>query len=507
MDRQGVDPRISILKDISPLFTSVLDTEGVLEMIIESVTRIMQAKASSLLLMDMSTNKLYFHVATGEVKDEVKKFEISVGQGIAGHVALTGKPLLISDVSKDERWDKTISEATGFETRSIACVPIKSGQEVMGVIEIIDREDGQPIHESDMEILSHFSELASMAIERARDYGDVVRENISLKKELESRYEIIGNSKAMEKVVADAVKVANSKTTTMITGESGTGKELVARLIHKIGPRRKKRLMMVNCAAFTDTLLESELFGHEKGSFTGAISRKTGVLEIADGGTLFLDEVAEMSPSMQVKLLRVIQEGTFNRVGSPTPMQVDIRIIAATNKDIYELVQQGLFREDLFYRLNVVHIHIPALRERREDILVLAQHFLDKYRAIRGGAELRFSKETLQVLENYHWPGNVRELQNAVERAVVMGNGNEIQPEDLPFRIKPSDDGSEGLLGSTLKEALDSFKRDFLQRSLDMHGGSVKETARTLNIQRTYLSRLISRYALFTRRRDGGGEP
>ncbi len=500
MGNEAVDPRVSILKDIAPLLTSVLDTDSVLEMIIESVTRLMEAKASSLLLVDESRNKLYFQVATGEAKEEVKKFEIDLGQGIAGHVALTGKPLLVPDVSKDPRWDSTISEATGFETRSIACVPIKSGQEVIGVIQIIDREDGQAIRETDMEIMSHFSELASVAMERARNYKDIVNENIYLKKELESRYEIIGVSKAIEKVISDAVKVANSKTTTLITGESGTGKELVARLVHKIGPRRKKKLMVVNCAAFTDTLLESELFGHEKGSFTGAISRKTGVLEIADGGTLFLDEVAEMSPSMQVKILRVIQEGTFNRVGSASPMHVDIRIIAATNKNLFEEVQQGGFREDLYYRLNVVHIHIPPLRERKDDILVLAQHFLDKYRAIRGTPKLNFNPDTLEVMHNYHWPGNVRELENAVERAVVMGTSEQIKPEDLPFRAAPSGETAQELLGCSLKEALDSFKRDFLQNNLDHKSGSVKDTAKILGIQRTYLSRLISKYGLNTRR-------
>ncbi|UCG11320.1 MAG: sigma 54-interacting transcriptional regulator [Deltaproteobacteria bacterium] len=500
MQNPQVDPRVSILKDISPLLTSVLDTDSVLEMIIESVTRLMEAKASSLLLVDKNRNKLYFQVATGEKKEEVKKFEINMGQGIAGHVALTGKPLLVPDVSKDSRWDRTISEATGFETRSIACVPITSGKEVIGVIQIIDREDGQAIRESDMEIMSHFSELASIAIERARTYKDMVNENIYLKKELESRYEIVGVSKAIEKVIADAVKVANSKTTTLISGESGTGKELVARLIHKIGPRRKKKLMVVNCAAFSDTLLESELFGHEKGSFTGAISRKTGVLEIADGGTLFLDEVAEMSPSMQVKVLRVIQEGTFNRVGSPHPIQVDIRVIAATNKNLYEEVHDGRFREDLYYRLNVVHLHIPPLRERRDDIAVLIQHFLDKYKTIRGTSNLGFTVSAYEVMQNYHWPGNVRELENAVERAVVMGSTEEIGPEDLPFSVVPSGDPAGELLGCTLKEALDSFKKNFLQRNLDHQGGSVKETANVLGIQRTYLSRLISKYGLTTKR-------
>jgi Nif-specific regulatory protein len=371
---------------------------------------------------------------------------------------------------------------------------------VIGVIEIIDREDGQSIRSADMEILSHFSELASIALERARNYKDIVNENIYLKKELESRYEIVGNSEAIEKVISDAVKVANSRTTTLVTGESGTGKELVARLIHKIGPRRKKKLMVVNCAAFSETLLESELFGHEKGAFTGAISRKTGVLEVADGGTLFMDEVAEMSPSMQVKLLRVIQEGTFSRVGSANPMQVDIRVIAATNKNLLDEVKEGRFREDLYYRLNVVHIHIPPLRERKDDILVLIQHFLDKYRPIRGTSKLSLSPSALEVMQTYHWPGNVRELENAIERAVVMGSGDQIVPEDLPFSVTPSGDTAQELLGSTLKEGLDSFKRNFLQLNLDHQSGSVKETARILGIQRTYLSRLISKYGLITKR-------
>jgi DNA-binding NtrC family response regulator len=258
--------------------------------------------------------------------------------------------------------------------------------------------------------------------------------------------------------------------------------------------------MVVNCAAFTETLLESELFGHEKGSFTGAITRKTGVLEIADGGTLFLDEVAEMSPAMQVKVLRVIQEGTFNRVGSANPLEVDIRVIAATNKNLYEQVHTGKFREDLYYRLNVVHIHIPPLRERRDDIPVLVQHFMDKYKSIRGAAKIKVSTKALEMMQTYHWPGNVRELENAIERAVVMGSGEEIVSGDLPFTVKPTATVAEELVGRTLKEALDSFKQNFLQRSLDHQGGSVKETAKTLGIQRTYLSRLISKYGLTTKR-------
>ena len=336
MDRTSTlhDFPIECFKEISNWMNSSLNLDQLLELIIDTATRMMEAKASSLLLLDEKTHKLYFKIATGEKGDEVTKFEVNMGEGIAGYVAEKGEPLLIPDVSKEPRWDKRISENIGFETSSIACVPMKIDGKIIGVVEIIDKEDGSPIQEEDMKTLTVIADLASMAITNARKIDQVKMENKSLKEELASKYQIIGESRALRKVISDAFKVANSKTSTLILGESGTGKELLARLIHQAGPRKNRPMVVLNCAALPETLLESELFGHEKGSFTGANIRKIGKFELADEGTLFLDEIGEMSQGMQAKLLGVLQEGVFYRVGGNSPISVDVRIISASYRDI-----------------------------------------------------------------------------------------------------------------------------------------------------------------------------
>jgi Nif-specific regulatory protein len=497
MNRRPAMPESSIdrLREISTWISSVLDLDELLELIIEKATRMMEAKASCLLLLNQKTRKLYFKVATGEKREEVRQYEINLGQGIAGFVAERGEPLLIPDVSKDPRWDRKISESTGFQTHSIACVPMKLEGEVLGVIEIIDKEDGSPIQYEDMKTLTVFAELASLAIASARKIDEVKRENIDLKEELENRYQIVGESTRLQKAISDALKVANSKTSTLILGESGTGKELLARLIHRAGPRRDKPMIVLNCAALPETLLEAELFGHEKGAFTGAMSRKIGKFELADGGTLFLDEIGEMSPGMQAKLLRALDEGRFYRVGGNVPISVDVRVISATNRDIAKEVAEERFREDLYYRLDVVQIHMPALREIKEDIPLLADHFLDILKQEKGLQHLTISEKAMEKMLGYDWPGNVRELKNALERAVVMGNGQEVLFEDLPISSpKTAYPGLE--MGLTLKEAEDSFKKEFIALNLKHAGGNRSKAAKIMGIQRTYLSRLISKYHL-----------
>jgi len=490
------DQRLQFFTNISSLVTSVFDLDHLLELIIESVTEVMKARASSLLLLDKKAKKLYFQVATGEKKDDVKKFEVGLGEGIAGYVAKTGKPLLVEDVTKDSLWDKKISESIGFDTKSIACVPMKIGDEVIGVVEIIDREDGKPIRSEDMETLVAFANLAASAIVKAKEYKKIIEENLDLKSQLDMRYQIVGESSEIKKVIADALKVANSKTTVLIVGESGTGKELLARLIHRSGPRRDKPFVIVNCGALPETLLEAELFGHEKGSFTGALFKKIGLFETADGGTIFLDEIGEMSQTMQVKLLRVLQEGTFNRIGSSVSLTVDVRVISATNKDLKKMTKEGKFREDLFYRLNVIQLKVPPLKERREDIGVLAEYFLKKFSTERGLRKIEFSSEAMKTILSYDWPGNVRELENAIERAVVMGDGNKIMVSDLP--IGRTDLGfQEGIeVGMALKEAQDIFKKEFLKKTLAYTHGNRKKAATILGIQRTYLSRLVGEFNL-----------
>ena len=489
------DLTIDRLREISQWVSSVLDVDQLLELIIGTATRMMQAKASSLLLLDPKTKKLYFKVAIGERKEEVRKYELNVGQGIAGIVAAKGEPLLIPDVTKDPRWYKQISESIGFQTRSIACVPMKVGNEIIGVVEIIDKEDGSPIQNEDMKLLTVFAELASLAISNARKIHQVQEENRDLKEELSKKYLIIGEGEALQKVVSDALKVANSKTSTLILGESGTGKELLARLIHLAGPRKDKPMIILNCAALPETLLEAELFGYEKGSFTGALTKKIGKFELADEGTLFLDEIGEMTQGMQAKLLGVLQEGVFYRVGGNVPISVDVRILSATNRNIEKEVAEGRFREDLFYRLNVVQLHMPPLRERKQDIPLLAEYFLSIFRQERGPGQLSLSEKAMQKMMEYDWPGNVRELRNALERAVVMGNGKQILPEDLPISGgRPSQSSME--VGLTLKEAEDNFKKDFIKLTLKHTEGNRSKAAKIMGIQRTYLSRLISKYGL-----------
>lgn len=475
--------------------SSVQNLDQLLELIIESAAQVVQAKAASLLLVDEKTNNLYFQVATGAKSDEVKEYRVKMGQGIAGQVAETGEPLLIADVANDPRWYKEISESIGFETQSIACVPLIMESRTIGVVQIIDKLDGGSLEPADMDLLNEFASLAATAIGHAQNIQQARREIKDLKDELQIRHQMTGKSSALKKVISDGLKVANSKASALILGESGTGKELLARLIHRAGPRKDKPLVILNCAAMPESLLEDELFGHEKGAFTGAVSRKIGKFELAHDGTIFLDEIGEMTPGMQAKLLRVLQEGNFYRVGGNIPISVDVRVLSATNKKLDEEVAEGRFREDLYYRLNVVQINMPTLRERSEDIPLLAEHFLSIFKEETVNPNLVISKPAMEKMVQYNWPGNIRELRNAIERAVVMGNGKEIVPEDLP--INTAKRNYPGLqVGLTLEEALNQFKKEFIVLNLKHTGGNRSKAAKTMDIQRTYLSRLISKFEL-----------
>ena len=486
---------IGQLKNISTWVSSVHDLNQLLELILHTGARIMRAKASSLLLLDQKTQKLYFKVTTGTQKDKMKNFEINLGQGIAGHVAETGEPLLIEDVSRDKRWYRNISDEIGFKTRSILCVPMKAKNNVIGAIEFINKAEGEAFQKSDLELLNVFADVAALAIVNAKKFQIAERENKGLKQALGLTGQIVGQSNDIKEVVADALKVADSKASTLILGDSGTGKELLAQLIHQASSRKDRYMVTLNCAAIPETLLEDELFGHEKGSFTGASEKKIGKLELADGSTLFLDEIGEMSPAMQAKLLRVLQDGIFYRVGGNTPISVDIRIIAATNQNLPKEIVKGKFREDLYYRLNVVELHMPPLRERKKDIPLIARHFVDIFQKEKGHFQIEISPSAMDIMTQYNWPGNVRELRNAIERAVVMGNGKEILPDDLP--ILNTQSNIENIeFGHTLQEALDDFKKKFIKVNLKHTSGNQSKAAAIMGIQRTYLSRLVSKYGI-----------
>ncbi len=479
-----------LFKNIAEMVDSVADLDNLLSVLVIATKRVLNAKASSLLLKDQPSGKLYFHSCIGDRREDITKFELAKGEGIAGWVAERGEPVLAPDVSKDPRWSSKIADTLGFQTHSIACAPLKVESETFGVLEIIDRLDEEPLNEEDMERLQSFSDLVAGLLLKARVYVEVSKENRMLKEALGGKYEIIGESAVILKAIDSCRKAAPSKATTLITGESGTGKELFARLLHDLSPRSDKPMISINCGALPETLLERELFGHEKGAFTGADELKPGLFEAADGSTIFLDEIGETSQAMQVKLLRVLQEGTFFRLGGQELINVDVRVVAASNKTLEKLVEQGTFREDLFYRLNVIRIELPPLRERGDDLKSIADSFLQKFNAELNRSVKGITDEAMTAMINYSWPGNIRQLENSIERAVIMGESDRIGIEDLSAEITEFKKSSIKV-GAGLKEAMDDFKREFIKKTLLFCGGNKTKAAKTLGIQRTYLSRLI----------------
>ena len=481
---------------ISTIINSTFDINEVLKRIMDSANKVVKGEASSLLLINETDNTLYFHVALGDKGEEVKKYTLKIGEGIAGWVAKYSKPLLVPDVQNDKRFYKDISKRINFKTKSILCVPLKMREKTIGVLEVINKKDQMSFSIDDQSLLETFSNLAAIAIENARIYQDIKLENINLKKELVNEKmpsQFIGESKLIKEKLEMADQVAETNTTVLLLGESGTGKELFAEHIHYKSNRRSNPLIKVNCAAIPENLIETELFGHVKGAFTDAIANKMGKFEIANNGTVFLDEIGELSYSVQSKLLRVLQDHIIQRVGGTTSKQVNIRLIAATNKNLYEEVKQNRFREDLFFRLNVFPIFIPPLRERKEDIPLLSKSFLRKFNNELKKNIKSLSNEVMNILIGYFWPGNVRELQNVIERSVVLCKDEVITRKDLylgneDISVKSTE--LDAVL--SLKEAINNFKRDYIIKVLEKTGWKQTKASNILKIQRTYLSRLIS---------------
>ena len=339
------------------------------------------------------------------------------------------------------------------------------------------------------------NEELKLTIRKALENYRLIKQNRLLSEALSDRYKygnIIGKSSSMLKIYDLVDKVARSKASVLITGPSGTGKELIAKAIHYNSPRKDRPFISVNCGALTETLLESELFGHEKGAFTGAVALKKGRFELADEGTLFLDEVGEMPQSLQVKLLRVLQEMEFERVGGTKTIKVDVRVLSASNRNLKEDVANGVFREDLYYRLNVIHIQVPPLRERAEDIRLLVIHFIEKYRKDQGKGKIELSPEAWKVIYNYLWPGNVRELENAIERAVVLNSGGQINREDLPAEVLDKED----VINAPLQEVLERIEEKMIRRALDSCNHVQAQAADMLGISRHVMHYKVKKYGL-----------
>jgi len=475
----------------SKALSSTLDQGQLLDIIIEAAKTLTQAEASSLLLLDETTQRLHFAHATGQVSDELMKLSVPMGQGIAGWVARERKPQIVNQAEKDDRWYRGIDQQTKFTTRSVLCVPLTVGRKTVGVIEVINKHDGQSFDAQDQELLLKIADMAGQVLENVELFQRLRDENVLLKDEISSRHAIVGQSQAIQEVLALAQKVAAGTTTVLLQGENGTGKELLARYIHGQSPRADKPFVAVNLAAVPLELLESELFGHEKGAFTGASSRRKGRFELAHQGTIFLDEVGDLPLAVQAKILRVLQEREFERLGGTETIKVDVRIIAATNHDLQKLTRDGAFREDLYYRLNVFQIFLPPLRQRPGDVSILAAAFLDRYRRETKKNVQGFSDQALRTLEEYHWPGNIRELQNVVERAVVLTSGRTIEAEHLPTLAPGRREVDAAADLTSWEEAQRRFKRDYLVRALEANGWNQRQTAKQLEMQPTYLSRLM----------------
>lgn len=495
--------RLTVLTDINQLLMSTVEPDDLLREILQAVIRLFAVEGCSFGLIDDSAHQLVFFAMAG--KAQVEEFRIDLGQGIAGWVARTGESALSNDVSQDPRFFSGVDKKTGFHTRSALCVPLKLRDRVIGIVEALNTTKPTGFTQEDLQLLGAFGSLAATAISRAKVFASIRNAGAAMQEKIQDRYRlIIGASSTMQETIRLARTAAATPTTVLLLGESGTGKEVVARAIHQWSPRADHPFVAVNCTALTAELLESELFGHEKGAFTGALTQKKGRFELADGGTMFLDEIGDLAPHLQAKLLRVLQEKEFQRVGGTKDIRTDVRILAATNRDLRRAMQNGGFREDLYYRLNVVSLTLPPLRERREDILPLARYFVEHYSREVNRPFLSLAPATMECLHSYAWPGNVRELQNTIERAVVLSGGSEITALDLPLEVRQGSPLSPSSIYSAemidgelpLAEAIDAFTRIRVRQALQAAKGSQTEAAKRLGLPQSNLSRLMKRLGL-----------
>jgi len=438
------DYELSILTEIGQILSSTLDLRDAFQKMMQLISDKLNMRRGALILLDESTGRLRTEAAIGLTSEEIERGKYAIGEGVTGSVVATGRARIVRDLRKEPDFlNRTGRFSQADSPTSFLCVPIRIEGRVAGALSVDKPFINDEVLDSDHKVLDIISALLAQAIQInrmvMREKNELLEENAQLRAQVRDRYRfenIIGDSPAMHDVFATVGQVANSRATVLLLGETGTGKEMIAKAIHYNSPRRDKPFVRVNCGALTGTLLESELFGHVKGSFTGAIRDKIGRFEAADGGTIFLDEIGTLEPQLQVKLLRVLQEREFERVGETQTVKVDARVIAATNIDLQEAVAKNEFREDLFYRLNVVGIYLPPLRNRREDIPRLIDYFLDKYNSANTRNLRRINRDLLNVLLRYPWPGNVRELENAIERAVALGSGPILHAGDLPSNLQ-----------------------------------------------------------------------
>jgi transcriptional regulator with GAF, ATPase, and Fis domain len=478
---------LNVLLDFSRTLSSVRGLAALQEKVLEAVLAIAPADRAAILLSENGIKGVSSII--GRDRKQGPNQPIHASQTILGRVLEEGVAVLSDDVQSDESY-RNADSLLERRVRSVLAAPLEMQGKILGALYLESSASGARFNSDLLQLVSTLGNIAALAIENARHLERLGGENRRLHEELNIHHSMIGESKAMHEVYGFVSRVAGRDSTVLISGESGTGKELVARAVHMNSARADKPFVAINCAAITETLLESELFGHEKGAFTGAVSQKKGKLEIAEGGSVFLDEIGELAVPMQAKLLRVLQEREFERVGGMRPIKLDVRLIAATNRDLKEASKTGTFRADLYYRLNVVSLHMPALRERREDIPLLAAFFASHYSEKVKRRVAGISPAARTCLMRYDWPGNVRELENAIERAVVLGSTELILPEDLPDSVL-EETAAAGEPVNALHDAVREAKIVVIERAIEQANGNYTEAAKILGVHANHLFRLI----------------
>ncbi len=479
----------SLLYEISEALNQHMDMKKSLIKVLTVLAESLNLVRGIIFLTNSETGEIRIEMAHGISEETTRQIKYLPGEGIVGQVIESGSPAVVPRISKEPLFlDKTDSRkiAQG-QDYSFICVPIKKDTRVVGAISADRPYEGKKALVAGEKLLSVVAAMVAhhvINIETVRVEKEQLKtENVRLKSELENKYSftnIIGNSNKMREVLQMISQVSSSSATVLIRGESGTGKELVANAIHYNSERNHQPFIKINCAAIPENLIESELFGHEKGAFTGASHQKKGKFEIANRGTIFLDEIGNMALGAQVKLLRVLQEKEFERVGGYKPIKSDVRIVAATNANLEEMVQQGKFRDDLYFRLNVFPIYIPSLRMRKTDIILLADHFLEKYVREHSKQIKRITTPAIDMMMEYHWPGNVRELENCLERAVILCNEGAIHSYHLPATLQTGTKSKT--LPLSLEEAVDSLEKEIIMDSLKNTRGNINKAAKLIGI-------------------------
>jgi transcriptional regulator with GAF, ATPase, and Fis domain len=478
---------LKVLVDFSRALNAVEGVAALEEKVLDAVLEASPAERAAIVRPEDAADG--FAAVVGRARDVEGEQLVPVSRTILTRVLKENVAVISNDIEGDEDLRDAESLVTA-RIRSVLAVPLEVQGRVLGAIYLDANAAGVRFDSDLLELLTALGNVAALALENARHVEWLGGEKERLEQELNIEHDMVGESEALAGVKQFIGRAAPQESTVLIWGESGTGKELVARAIYQNSARASKPFVAINCAAITDTLLESELFGHEKGAFTSAVAMKKGKLEMAEGGTVFLDEIGELAPGVQAKLLRVLQEHEFERVGGVKTIPLDIRVIAATNRDLKEAAEKKEFRLDLYYRLNVVSVKMPALRERRKDIPILASYFVKRCaekmkRDVRG-----ISAEARACLMAYDWPGNVRELENAIERAVVLGSSEMILPEDLPESIAEHA-GPDGHTATALHDGVRQAKKVLIERAIDQAGGNYTEAAKLLGVHANHLFRLI----------------